>query len=285
MKMRPEEKQAAERLIRLDLREDCVKQDITTKLFVGSHIHAKALVRSKEKGVIAGSAIAKDAFLFVNRAVKVKTHKKDGKTIARDEVVMTITGPLASILPGERVALNFLGKLSGVASLTRKYYEKTKPYRVELMDTRKTTPGLRALEKYAVRCGGGINHRHSLEEVAFIKDNHWRYMDHKHWLRARDRLRRLRKHLIVEAQNERQLKHAMELKPNVILFDNLSPKVIQRYCKKVKGHRLRPRPLLEASGGINLDNIKSYAAAGIDRISVGALTHSALTHDFTLEIL
>jgi nicotinate-nucleotide pyrophosphorylase (carboxylating) len=285
MPLKADEWRSARRLIRQALKEDNARHDITTRLFVSPKSSAKTVIIAKEEGVISGAPISREVFLKMDPRLCVTLNVKDGTVVKKGDVVMTITGPLAPILSSERTALNFLGHLSGVATLTHKFVKQSRPYKVPILDTRKTTPGWRLLEKYAVRCGGGVNHRYCLRDVAFIKDNHWRYRHLVSWKKAIREIKKLRKRLIVEVETEQELKEAMKLRPYVILFDNIEPQRLKKFCRKAHAMmKFKPRALLEASGGINLRNVRSYAASGIDRISCGALTHAACHLNFSLDI-
>lgn len=285
MKLNPSEIKNAKRLIRMAFEEDQISQDVTTRFFVPAASRSVALIHAKQAGVLAGVETAVLVFKTLNPKLKTQILRQDGSLVRKNDVVLRVSGPLRSILSAERTALNFLGHLSGVATLTHEYSKIARAKKIHIMDTRKTTPGFRLLEKYAVRCGGGRNHRSSLEGAAFIKDNHWRYENPENWKAALKKLKEMGKELVVEVENERQFSRALELKPHVILFDNLSPQVLRRLCLKVRKSGVQPRPLCEASGGIHLGNIRRYLPTGIDRISVGAITHSAASLDFSLEIL
>jgi nicotinate-nucleotide pyrophosphorylase (carboxylating) len=285
MPLTAQEWKSTEWLVKQALDEDNAYHDITTRFFVPPKLQTKTVIYAKERGVLSGAPIARAVFLKLDPKLRVTLNQKDGSLLKKDQIIMTIEGRLAPILSAERTALNFLGHLSGVASLTRQFIDETKPYTVEVLDTRKTTPGWRLLEKYAVRCGGGKNHRYCLKDVAFIKDNHWRYRKASEWKQAVQSIKRLGKKLIIEVENEKQLREAMRLKPYVILFDNTTPQGLKALCKKARAMKVSPMPLLEASGGINLKNVRAYAASGVDRLSCGALTHAACHLNFSLEIL
>jgi len=296
-----EEWQSAKRLIGTALEEDRTREDVTVRSLVPQTLNSRAEIKAKETGVLSGVGIAREVFRSLDPKLKVQIVRRDGQAVRKNDRVLQITGPTRAILSAERTALNFLGHLSGIASLTHKFVKRARPYGVRVLDTRKTTPGLRLIEKYAVRCGGGVNHRNSLADAVFIKDNHWKILSspslgkpspldirsegtppNRRLLRI---LKKLDQELIVEVENDRQLKRALVLKPDVILFDNMTPKVLKKFCSKVRKMRLKPRPQLEVSGGVTLDTVRAYAASGVDRISVGALTHSARSLNFSLEVL
>ena len=283
MKLNTKELKNAKEIIRKAFIEDEVSQDVTSKLFVPSDVKVKAVIRAKEDGVLAGVTIAKQVFYSLDPKLRIQEKICDGDKLTKNKAVLTITGSLRSVLSAERTALNFLGHLSGVATLTSQFIKAANSKHVKIMDTRKTAPGLRALEKYAVRCGGGVNHRMSLAGSVFIKDNHWLYGDVINWDKPLKKIKQSKKELIVEVETETQLKRALDLNPNVILLDNMTPVRLKQISKRIK--RLKKCPELEASGGINLGNIARYAKSGVDRISIGALTHSASNLDFSLEVL
>jgi nicotinate-nucleotide pyrophosphorylase (carboxylating) len=189
------------------------------------------------------------------------------------------------------VALNFVSRLSGIATLTRKFVQATRPYKAKIMDTRKTTPALRALEKYAVRIGGGLNHRFSLDEMIMVKDNHLKVMGDKLWVAGfkeiKNRILR-RVKIEIEVNNLREFKKALNLKPDIIMLDNMNIKDLKMAVRIRNNSALitpNPSPKLEASGGINLKNVRKIASLGIDMISVGDLTHSPKSIDMSLQIL
>jgi nicotinate-nucleotide pyrophosphorylase (carboxylating) len=285
MELNAQELKNARRLIKAAFQEDGVSKDITSRLFVPRHLKARAVIQAKEKGMLSGGEVAKQVFKMLDKKLKVQLKKSDGSKVKKNDIVLSISGPLRSILSAERTALNFLGHLSGIATLTQEFVRQAKTRKIKIMDTRKTTPAFRLLEKYAVRCGGGHNHRLSLEGTVFIKDNHWQYQDPKSWNKALQDLKRIKKELVVEVENDNQLKRAWKLKPDVILFDNLHPSIVKRLVRRIKRTKVVPKPQVEASGGIHLDNIRSFARSGADRISIGALTHSATNLDYSLTVL
>ncbi len=282
MKLSKKEIKNAKDLIQSAFKEDRVFQDATAKLFIPKNIQAEGILLAKESGVLSGAEIAKLVFRMFDKKLSVMIRIQDGTSIRKGDIVLTVRGSLRSILSAERTVLNFLGHLSGITTSTSRFVKQAGSKKIKIMDTRKTTPGFRYLEKYAVRAGGGCNHRLSLEGSVFIKDNHWKYRDPKNWQKALERVKKTKKELIVEIENETQLNQALKLKPNVLLLDNVSPAQIKVFKKKIQN--LKKKPALEASGGVTFKNIKAYAASGVDRISVGALTHSAVNLDFSLEI-
>lgn len=263
------------------LAEDVGTGDLTSKYFIPEDKRSRARIFAKEPAVIAGTAAVQRVFLLLDPAVQVRIAQPDGAEVAPGVTVVEIAGATRTILTGERVALNFLQRLSGVATLTRRFVEKVRGTAVEILDTRKTTPGLRQLEKAAVRAGGGRNHRMGLYDGVMVKDNH---------LLARPALERAIRELKVqhptvlleiEADSIEQVREFVTLPGvDVILLDNMTP-VELRQCVALRQSGLK----LEASGGVTLDTVRAIAETGVDYISIGQLTHSARAIDFSLELL
>ena len=289
-------------LFRRALREDIGRGDVTTEALVPKHERGEAVIIAKESGIFCGGTIAREIFKLRDASLKIRLDAKEGSRIRKGQTVFTARGRIRPILEAERVALNFLGKLSGIATLTRTFVGQVRGTKSKILDTRKTTPLWRGLEKYAVRCGGAENHRSGLWDEVLVKDNHWaaiwrilektrcRYFTKKLWP-----LQRRRIPIEVEVQNLKELAHLLEgtLVPDRILLDNFSIKELRRAVLFLNGldqvlrtryGLRRKKPLLEASGGIHLNNIRQIAATGVDRISVGRLTHSAPAIDFSLKI-
>lgn len=272
------------RAVRLALDEDLGQGDVTTAALFPAKVPARATIVAQQDLVVAGLAAAVQAFLFVDAALAVSPLCKEGDALGPNQTAMRIEGDGRSILMAERVALNFLQHLSGIATLTRSYCRAVQDYPVIIRDTRKTVPGLRMLEKWAVTLGGGENHRRSLGDGILIKDNHLALMETKrNAVTAACRLARQRSAremtLIVEAESLAEVRQALAGKADVILLDNMTPQMVRQAVSLVKG-----RALVEASGGITLRNVRDFAAAGPDFISIGALTHSASAANFTLEL-
>jgi len=270
------------RIIREALREDIGPGDVTTKALVPAGLTASAILWTREPCVIAGVTIAAAVFKTVDPRICVRIHMSDGQAATREGKVMTITGPARGILTAERVALNFIQRLSGIATLTRRYAQMVKPYHTCILDTRKTTPGLRILEKYGVRCGGGTNHRMGLYDMVLIKDNHRFLWAGRGDLDAAIKEARLCYPGIpieIEVENIEEFIQALRGKPDWIMLDNMSPAMMRR-CVKLSHGQCR----IEASGGVDLQRVRRIAAAGVDAISVGKLTHSAPAIDLSLEI-
>lgn len=262
-------------LVRRALQEDIGKRDITTEIVIPRNNKAKALLLAKEDCVVCGLGIARQVYKEHDSGVKFKALTRDGAYVKKGRVLAKISGKATSILTCERVALNFICFLSGIATETRKFVGKAKPYKVKIVDTRKTIPGLRELQKYAVRIGGGYNHRFCLDEMVMIKDNHLKVA---RGYRGIPKIKTA-KPIECEVENIKEFKEALRLKPDFIMLDNMSIKDM----KKAAAYPRRPK--LEASGNITLKNIRKVASCGIDIISIGALTHSIKSVDISLEIL
>ena len=252
--------------------------DITTKL-IKKNITIKAKIIANEHCVIGGLNYAKEAFKYSDNKIIFKFNTKDGKKIKKNKVIAEVYGEAKSILESERVALNFLGLISGVATKTKKFVDKVKGTSTKICCTRKTSPNLRFIEKYAVKLGGGHNHRFNLSDEILIKDNHISVDGNIRELVKRAIKKRRGKKITVEVDNLVQLKKIIGLKFNRILFDNMNLKNLK------KGVNLTNKIYeTEASGGVKLKNIKKIACTGVQRISVGEITHNAPSINFSLEI-
>ena len=252
--------------------------DITTRL-VKTNKKIKAKIITNENCVVGGLNFAKEAFKYSDKKIIFKAKTKDGKRIKKGKVVATIFGKPKAILKSERVALNFLSFISGVATITRKFVDKIKGKKCKICCTRKTAPNLRSLQKYGVRLGGGLNHRFNLSDEILIKDNHIAIDGNILKLVSRAIKNKKGKKITVEIDNLNQLKQIIGLKFDRILFDNMNPKILKKAIKFSK--KLYET---EASGGVNLKNVKKIASTGVERISVGAITHSVNALDIKLEI-
>jgi nicotinate-nucleotide pyrophosphorylase (carboxylating) len=269
--------------ITIALREDLGEGDTTTRFFVPERLQALGKIIARERGVVAGTETAAEVFRRIDPNLKVEILQPDGAALTGGETILEIRGAAASILTAERVALNFLQRLSGVATLTRQFVEATGKTRAKILDTRKTTPGLRALEKAAVVAGGGANHRSTLSDMVLVKDNHLNASPGISGLAAAiDRLRKEHPGIRIEVEAERleQVRSFLEVDGiDVILLDNMEPTEMREAVATGKG-----KVKFEASGGINLKTVRRIAASGVDYISVGALTHSARAIDLSLEL-
>lgn len=271
------------RLLEQFLVEDLGADDITTVAIVQQDKQAKGRFVAKAPMVLAGLNLAFEVFRLLDQNLSCGTPWRDGDFLKAGDIPATVRGRARALLSGERVALNLLQRLCGVATLTREYVDAVAGAQVKILDTRKTTPGLRTFEKYAVTVGGGHNHRSSLNDAVLIKENHIRLAGGIRPAIAAARAARSKaRFLEVEVTTIEELREALDEKPDIILLDNMTPEGVR---EAVIVARSRNREiLLEASGGITLENVRLYAEAGVDWISVGALTHSAPAVDLSLEI-
>jgi len=269
-----------ERLIRLALDEDIGTGDITTEHLIDSGMSGVGRIISKESLVLAGGPVACRVFELLDPSLVVSIHAEDGRFVPPGTVLMTVEGSMRSLLTGERTALNFLQRMSGIATHVRNYLQMMKGLSLQLVDTRKTTPGLRVLEKYAVRMGGARNHRMGLFDGVLIKDNHISACGGI--MPAVSRIRRHMSHLMnieVEVSTLEQVQEALQAGVDVIMLDNMSIDAMRKAVALIAG-----KALVEVSGRINAATIPGLAGAGIDIVSVGALTHSAKSVDISMDI-
>lgn len=276
----PLDLKAVEKIVMLSLKEDIGKGDITTNLIVNDKLKCLAIIKSKDTGVLAGNPIAELVFKRLDSRIKYIQRKKDGDTINPNDIIAEVRGSVRTVLTGERLSLNFLQRLSGIATLSQKFVNKTKGFDVKIIDTRKTTPGLRILEKYAVTVGGCYNHRFGLFDGILIKDNHIQIAGNIEKAVLKVRAKHKNKEIEVETSNINQVREALKSGADIIMLDNMTPDKIKKAVKIIDS-----KAMTEASGGINLDNIGEYAKTGVDYISVGALTHSAKSLDIGLYVL
>lgn len=260
------------------LEEDFVPLGDITSSLLPPGATAKAEIIARAEGVLAGRTSAEETFRQVDRSIRAEWLADDGTELAVDDVIVRLEGPVASILAAERTALNFLAHLSGIASLTRRFV-RAGQNKARIRDTRKTTPGLRALEKAAVRAGGGVNHRGSLSDGILIKDNHLVSMSISDAVR-RAHLRWPGRHIEVECDTFDQMQEALAAGVDLIMLDNMSPEEVERCVKDIDG-----RCPVEVSGRIAIQNVSAYVAVGVDLISVGSLTHSAPVLDMSLDLV
>jgi len=278
-------------ILRIALKEDIGPRDVTTAFSVPKDTQGKVIIIAREHGIMCGGEMVRAAMHMIDKTLSVKIIKKDGEMISRDDLVIEISGSLAAILAAERVAVNFLSLLSGVATATWHYVKKIEDTNVKILDTRKTTPGLRLIEKYAVRMGKGTNHRVGLYDGIIIKDNH---------LRAGKMLRgshicserleevifgmraKLKMPIEVEVETLAEFDMVAHQNPDVIMLDNFNVKTIRK-AVKIRNKKF-PKIKLEASGGVNMKNVRAIALTGVDFISIGSITHSPKSFDFSLEI-
>lgn len=273
-----------ERIVKSTLDEDSVAADVTTEALIPSDLEGKASLLVKKDGVLAGIDVAGEVFRQVDHSLRFKALLNDGAKVRKGQVVAIVEGRVASILKAERTALNFLQHLSGIATETARYVEAVSETKAVITDTRKTLPGLRMLEKYAVRVGGGKNHRLNLADGVLIKDNHLVALRSR-GIGLGEAVKKARKRIPqtlkveVEVGSIEEVREALSAGVDIIMLDNMKPEDMRKVVKLVKG-----RALLEASGGITLDNVCSVAETGVDFISIGALTHSAKALDISLEL-
>ena len=285
----PEERDITRRIVELALAEDLgAVGDITSAALIPKDMQGSVNVVSRADGVLAGLPVAELVFQELDAAVKWTERVVDGSRLTRGTVVASVVGPLRSLLAGERTVLNFLMHLSGVATLTRLFVDAVAGTKAIILDTRKTLPGWRRLEKYAVRAGGGTNHRMGLADGCLIKDNHlaaWSSANTGHSVAAAVAAARCAfpaaVPVEVEVDTVEQFADALAGKPDIVLLDNMDVATL-RECVSLRD-QLAPSVLLEASGGIRLANIAEIAATGVDRVSVGAMTHSAPALDLAFD--
>ncbi len=273
-----------EEIIDRALAEDLGKGDVTTEALISSDQQGTGFIVAEKDGILAGTGVAKQVFHRVDTELKVEILLEDGAGVKPGTKVAKVSGSIASILRAERVALNFLQRLSGIASETNRYVTRVEDLPVRIMDTRKTTPGLRPLEKYAVRVGGGENHRMNLGDGILIKDNHLASL-RSQGLNIKEIIARARQNapqrlpVEVEVRTVPEALEAVEAGADIVMLDNMNLEDMRKAVKSIHG-----RALIEASGGITLDNVRAVAETGVDFISIGALTHSARALDISLEL-
>jgi len=266
------------------LQEDLAGGDVTTEALFPAPIRARGVIIAHQDVVLAGIAAARETFAQVDTGLRIVRTLRDGEAVTAGRQVLVLEGDGRSMLRAERVALNFLQHLSGIATLTAKFCATVRGYPTVILDTRKTLPGLRALEKWAVRLGGGRNHRHSLGDGILIKDNHLA-LCRAHGLGLPDACRLARERgphrlrIIAEAKTLQEVKEALRGQADVILLDNMTPELVRHAVSLIKG-----LALVEVSGGISLANARDMAAAGVHFLSIGSLTHSAPAADLSLDV-
>jgi nicotinate-nucleotide pyrophosphorylase (carboxylating) len=275
-----------QQLVGAALAEDRAAGDVTTAALVPADQRGRAAIVAKAEGVLAGLPVAEATFLTVDPTLRWRAHAQDGEAVRPGKPIAEIEGALASILRAERVALNFLCHLSGVATAANRVVCRLQGTSCRLRDTRKTTPGLRALEKYAVRVGGGENHRLDLADGVLIKDNHLAAL-RKRGLGVADAVRLARaanpgKRIEIEVTSLQEAREALETGADELLLDNMDLDEMRKIVAIVSARS--PRPALEASGGITLENVRDIAETGVDYVSMGAVTHSASALDISLEV-
>ena len=270
-----------EEMIRMALKEDMNYGDVTTDTLIEEGSMSEARMTAKEDGVIAGLAVAEMTFKTLDPSISFIPLKKDGEVVKKGEHIAEIKGSTRTILKAERLALNLMQRMSGIATLSRSYADEVVGYRTRVVDTRKTTPGLRVLEKYAVRIGGCANHRFNLSDAVMIKDNHIKAVGSitKAIEMARQSIPHTMK-IEVEVESLDQLQEALEAKADIIMLDNMDTATMKKAVEITDG-----RAILEASGDIRKERLQEIAEIGVDIISVGALTHSVKAMDISLNIV
>jgi nicotinate-nucleotide pyrophosphorylase (carboxylating) len=277
-------KSQIEEIIDCALAEDLGKADVTTEALIPGDQQGTGFIVANQEGILAGTGVAKQVFHRVDPELMVEILLEDGAKVKPGGKVAKVSGSIASILKAERIALNFLQRLSGIASETNRYVARVKGLPVRIMDTRKTTPGLRPLEKYAVKVGGGKNHRMNLGDGILIKDNHLAAL-HSQRLNIKEIVAKARQNtpqrlpVEVEVGTVSEALEAVEAGADIVMLDNMNLGDMRKAVKSIHG-----RALIEASGGITLDNVRAVAETGVDFISIGALTHSARALDISLEV-
>lgn len=279
-------------LLDLAMAEDIGTGDVTTNVLIAEDAKASGRFVTRDNGVLAGIEVIARLYSKLDKEVTITRAAPAGSKIHHDQTLATIEGPARSILAGERLALNLLQRMCGVATLTRRYVEAVEGTRCRIFDTRKTMPGLRTIDKLAVYIGGGINHRRGLFDMILIKDNHLRLNDPScpqgsvacaiHTAREKSKLE-----VMVEVETMEQLKEAIDAEPDMILLDNMDTEMLAEAVEitnRITTERRLRRPSLEASGRVTLQTVKQIAETGVDRISVGAITHSAKSLDIGLDL-
>ncbi|MDD5701915.1 MAG: carboxylating nicotinate-nucleotide diphosphorylase [Dehalococcoidales bacterium] len=272
------------KIVETALEEDAGRGDITSETLIPRGLQGKAFFLIKEDGVVAGSPVAEKVFHKVDPSLKIEIKIKDGSPVKKGDISMLVAGNVRSILKAERVALNFMQRMSGIASTTAQYVAMVKGLGVDIADTRKTTPGLRFLEKYAVRMGGGRNHRMDLSDAVLIKDNHMEAL-RALGMSFKDIVARAKSNapsgikVEAEASTVREALEALEAGADIIMLDNMTVEEMSQAVALIAG-----RAEVEASGGVNLQTVRQIAGTGVDFISVGALTHSYRALDISLEL-
>lgn len=257
--------------------EDLGEIDITSASSIDPHSKGKAYIKAKEDGVMAGMDLLFVGYRILDTEIVVTIHFQDGELFRKGDIIASLEGNIIQLLAGERVLLNLLQRMSGIATMTHKAIQALGDQTIRICDTRKTTPGLRMLEKYAVRCGGGFNHRRNLSDAVLLKENHLAASGgiKKAITTVREKVGHMVK-IEVETTNEQEVRVAIEAKVDVIMFDNATPAMIKKYVELVPDGIIT-----EASGGINLDSLPSFNGCGVHYISLGCLTHSVKSIDLS----
>ena len=272
---------AVDAIIETALKEDMPHGDITSESIIPARSKSEAIILTKEEGVLAGIDVARRVFYKIDQSISFEKILDDGQIFRKKDTIATLRGPSISLLKGERTALNFLQRMSGIATTTRRFVRVLEGTKTKILDTRKTTPGLRLLEKYAVKIGGGVNHRSDLSEMVLIKDNHLKLVGSisQAVMRAKEKVNPGVR-IEVEATNLEEVQEAVRSGADVVMLDNMSIKKMKEAVKWIKG-----KIPLEVSGKVTLRRIVEIASLGVDYISVGSLTHSYKSVDMSIEFL
>ena len=272
---------AIDAIIEAALKEDMPNGDITSESIIPARSKSEAIILTREEGVLAGIDVARRVFYKIDQSISFKKILDDGQIFRKKDTIATLRGPSISLLKGERTALNFLQRMSGIATTTRRFVRVLEGTKTKILDTRKTTPGLRLLEKYAVKIGGGVNHRFDLSEMVLIKDNHLKLVGSisQAVMRAKEKVKPGVR-IEVEATNLEEVQEAVRSGADVVMLDNMSIKKMKEVVKWIKG-----KIPLEVSGKVTLGRIVEIASLGVDYISVGSLTHSYKSVDMSIEFL
>ncbi len=292
------ESEKIKEIVQLSINEDIGTGDITSKLFIPEDSISEGVIIAKENGILAGLPVAGYVISQIDNDLLFTPNIDDGSIIEKGTEIACVKGPTISLLSAERLVLNFLQRLSGIATATNRFVGKVKGYKAQILDTRKTVPGWRYLEKYAVKIGGGVNHRVGLYDQILIKDNHLKIMGSERQNGSISSLVKKAREQIecemlieVEVEDLCQIKEVVDAGVDIILFDNMVPSKIREAVdmveelKNVCEFETDRTILTEASGNITIENVEEYAKAGVDRISIGAITHSARVLDISLDIL
>ena len=272
---------AIDAIIEAALKEDMPHGDITSESIIPARSKSEAIILTKEEGVLAGIDVARRVFYKIDRSISFEKKIDDGQIFRKTDTIATLRGPSISLLKGERTALNFLQRMSGIATTTRRFVKALEGTQTKILDTRKTTPGLRLLEKYAVKIGGGVNHRFDLSEMVLIKDNHLKLVGSilQAVTRAKEKVKPGVR-IEVEATNLEEVQEAVRSGADMVMLDNMSIKKMKEVVKWIKG-----KIPLEVSGKVTLGRMVEIASLGVDYISVGSLTHSYKSVDMSIEFL
>ncbi len=272
--------------LKLAFEEDGYEQDVSTLSIFEQPARACAHIIARESGIIAGLPVVQAAFTFIDKQVQIEFLKQDGETCSSGDLILSARGDIRSLLRAERVALNFLGFLSGIATATRRVCDALQPMNIRPLDTRKTIPGLRRLSKYAVALGGGYNHRMSLADMGLIKDNHIAQAGSVTKAIKKFREKYPNMPLEVEVDTIEQLREALPLQPDMILLDNMNPGQLKECVNLIRDFNIKYGTNItsEASGGFRLDNLDMLTGTGVDYVSLGSLTSHVIPIDFSLEI-